>query len=104
MAIADPRALLLKSNDLYGNSGTLIDVTVESAGWEYTGLRVIRLASGEAYMQSTGQVEVALVPLAVRIPMPAGAGPGMKSVLAGVYAIVPAALAGFLAWRATAGA
>ena len=66
MAITDPRALLLKSNDLHGNSGTLIDVTVESAGWEYTGLRVIRLASGEAYTQSTGPEEVALVPLAGR--------------------------------------
>ncbi|MFT4038717.1 MAG: 5-deoxy-glucuronate isomerase [Thermomicrobiales bacterium] len=64
MAIADPRALLLHSNDLYGNSGTLIDVSVESAGWEYCGLRVLRLASGEAYTQSTGPDEVCLVPLA----------------------------------------
>lgn len=65
------------------------------------------LAGGTLVLASlpwTSMVALALVPLAVRIPMPAGAGPGMKSVLAGVYAIVPAALAGFLAWRATAGA
>jgi 5-deoxy-glucuronate isomerase len=59
-------SLLLKSNDLHGESGTLIDVDVESAGWEYTGLTVIRLASGESWTHSTGPDEVALVPLGGR--------------------------------------
>ena len=64
MAITvDAASLLLKSNDLRGESGTLIEVDVERAGWEYTGLIVIKLASGEAWTHSTGPNEVALVPL-----------------------------------------
>ncbi len=64
MAITvDAASLLLKSNDLYGASGTLIEVDVERAGWEFTGLTVIRLASGEAWTHASGPNEVALVPL-----------------------------------------
>ena len=59
----DARSLLLKSNDLRGESGTLIEVDVERAGWEFTGLTVVRLASGEVWTHSTGPNEVALVPL-----------------------------------------
>lgn len=63
------------------------------------------LAGGTLLLASlpwTSMAALALVPLAVRLPMPGGAGPGMKSVLSGVYSIIPAALAAFLAWRATA--
>lgn len=67
MAITvDAADLLLKSNDLHGESGTLIDVDIEQAGWEYTGLTVLRLASGEAWTYDTGPDEVALVPLSGR--------------------------------------
>lgn len=59
-------ALLLKSNDLRGGSGVLIDVDIERAGWEYTGLTVVRLATGEAWTRSTGLDEVGLVPLGGR--------------------------------------
>lgn len=67
MAITvDAAALLLKSNDLHGESGTLIEVDVERAGWEFTGLTVIKLVSGEVWTHSTGPDEVALVPLGGR--------------------------------------
>ncbi|MGH2615517.1 MAG: 5-deoxy-glucuronate isomerase [Thermomicrobiales bacterium] len=67
MTIAvDPSALLLRSNDLHGGSGTLIEVDVESAGWQFTGLTVRRMSSGEAWTRSTGPDEVALVPLGGR--------------------------------------
>lgn len=67
MAISvDADALLLKSNDLRGESGILIDVDIDRAGWDYTGLTVVKLASGEAWTHSTGPDEVALVPLGGR--------------------------------------
>jgi 5-deoxy-glucuronate isomerase len=58
-----PDTLLLKSADLGGGSGELINVTAESADWEYTGLIVVRLAAGETWSHFTGIDEVALVPL-----------------------------------------
>jgi 5-deoxy-glucuronate isomerase len=67
MAITvDAEALLLKSNDLRGASGILIDVDVERAGWEFTSLIVVKLASGESWTRSTGPDEVCLVPLGGR--------------------------------------
>jgi hypothetical protein len=43
MAITtDADALLLKSRDLGGASGALIEVDVARAGWEFTGLTVMR--------------------------------------------------------------
>lgn len=39
----------------------LIDVTPESAGWEYLSYRVIRLAAGEQYAHQTAGNEIALV-------------------------------------------
>ena len=62
----EPSALLLRPNDLRGDSGTLIEVDVERAGWEFTGLTVKKFASGEAWTRSTGLDEVALVPLGGR--------------------------------------
>jgi 5-deoxy-glucuronate isomerase len=67
MAITvDTGALLLHSADLGGNSGTLIDVDVERAGWEFTGLTVVKLGSGERWTRATEGDEVALVPLGGR--------------------------------------
>ena len=45
--IGDANALLLKSSDLGSASGVLIDVDVARAGWEFTGLTVVKLAPGE---------------------------------------------------------
>jgi 5-deoxy-glucuronate isomerase len=73
MAIdVDPDALLLRSNDLGSGSGTLIEVDVERAGWEYTGLTVVKLAAGERWEQKTGEDEVALVPLGGRCAVVSG--------------------------------
>src|SRR5688572_8427480 len=64
MAITvDANALLLKSHDLSGKSGALIEVDVERAGWEFTGLTVMKLGAGERWSRETGPDEVALVPL-----------------------------------------
>jgi 5-deoxy-glucuronate isomerase len=64
MAITvDAETLLLHSMDLHGEMGTLIDVDVARAGWEFIGLTVLRLSAGESWTRTTGQDEVALVPL-----------------------------------------
>ncbi len=50
MAItADANALLLRSRDLGGASGALIEVDVARAGWEFTGLTVMKLGAGERW-------------------------------------------------------
>jgi 5-deoxy-glucuronate isomerase len=61
-----PGELLLKSTDLKDRSGVLIDVDIARAGWDYTGLTVIKLAAGERWSRETGPDEVALVPLGGR--------------------------------------
>ena len=49
-----PADLLLKSADLKDRSGVLIDVDVARAGWEFTGLTVVKLADGERWSRETG--------------------------------------------------
>ena len=44
-------------------SNTIINVTPELAGWDYLGFKVISLKAGESYSDSTGDNEVAVVPL-----------------------------------------
>ena len=61
-----PADLLRKSADLNDRSGVLIDVDVARAGWEFTGLTVVKLAAGERWSRETGADEVALVPLGGR--------------------------------------
>ena len=61
-----PGELLLKSADLRDRSGVLIEVDVARAGWEFTGLTVVKLATGERWSRLTGPDEVALVPLGGR--------------------------------------
>jgi 5-deoxy-glucuronate isomerase len=68
----DPAHLLLKSNDLGAGSGTLIDIDVARAGWEFTGLTVVKLAAGERWRRETGPDEVALVPLGGRCTISCG--------------------------------
>src|SRR5687767_10907439 len=67
MAITvDANSLLLKSRDLGGTSGALIEVDVGRAGWEFTGLTVMKLGAGEHWSRETGPDEEALVPLGGR--------------------------------------
>ena len=46
-----------------GAAGDLLTLTPERAGWQYTGLRVIRLEAGELRRIETGDVEVFVLPL-----------------------------------------
>ncbi|MDI6100379.1 5-deoxy-glucuronate isomerase [Actinoplanes sp. NEAU-A12] len=57
-----------------------LDVTPESAGWGFSGLRVVVLAAGEEYHCSTGGDEVVVVPLAGSVTVTAD---GEKAVLTG---------------------
>ncbi len=55
--------------ELHRPAGTLragtdpVELTPEQAGWAYSGLRVLRLAEGEARVLDTGPDEVAVLPL-----------------------------------------
>lgn len=51
---------LIKSND---NQQIVMDITPESAEWDYLSYRIVRLAAGETYSHSTDGIEIALVPL-----------------------------------------
>ena len=51
---------LIKPNN---NSQIVIDVTPQSAKWDYLSFRVVSLKAGEQYTQESGGDEVALVPL-----------------------------------------
>lgn len=44
-------------------SKILIEVTPESAGWQYLGFQVVKLRAGENHQVSTAGIEMALVPL-----------------------------------------
>ncbi len=54
---------LIVHSDVTTRSGTIVEVGPEEAGWEYVGLRVIRIDNGEFWNYSTGNDEVCLVPL-----------------------------------------
>ena len=55
--------LIVGSNALPNEDGTVVKVTPRSAGWEYVGFEVLRLADGRTVERSTGEVEVCLVVL-----------------------------------------
>src|SRR5688572_31960559 len=57
-----PRSTLFPYTTLF-RSVIRLDVTPESAGWGYSGLRILVLAAGEEYTCSTGGDEVVVVPL-----------------------------------------
>ncbi|MGB8645224.1 MAG: 5-deoxy-glucuronate isomerase, partial [Anaerolineae bacterium] len=44
-------------------TGVVVEVTPETAGWQYLAFRVVRLFAGETYREETAGTEVALVPL-----------------------------------------
>ncbi|MEO7352415.1 MAG: 5-deoxy-glucuronate isomerase [Marmoricola sp.] len=46
-----------------GTTGELVSLTPEDAGWEWTGLRVVRLSPGESVQVATGPSEVFVLPL-----------------------------------------
>lgn len=58
-----PADLLLRSTPPAGPVSELITVTPESAGWDYTSLRVVRLEPGASWSYATNEDEVVLVPL-----------------------------------------
>jgi 5-deoxy-glucuronate isomerase len=47
-----------------GDGSAALSITPETAGWTYCGLRVLTLAAGEPLPVSTGDDEIAVVPLA----------------------------------------
>lgn len=49
-----------------------LDITPESAGWDYLSFRVVSLKAGESYSQATGGDEIALVPLSGSATLTAG--------------------------------
>lgn len=59
-------SILLNKNHLKSNYDDLIvlDVTPESANWDYLSFRVIRLRGEQVYLHQTRENELALVPLA----------------------------------------
>ena len=61
-----------------GAPGAVVDITPEDAGWDWTGLRVLRLGPGETTTGRTGGSEVFVLPLAggltVAVANEAGAG------------------------------
>ena len=50
----------LKSN--YGDI-VVLDVSPESAGWNYLSFRVVKISKGQVYLHDTKNTELALVPL-----------------------------------------
>ncbi len=53
--------LLVRANT--ADEAELIEITPESAGWSYTGLRVVRLRAGLPLAFETGALEYAIVPV-----------------------------------------
>jgi len=59
---------------------TLVEVTPESAGWTFAGVRVEQLSPGETFEWSTGETEVLVVPLAGSGVL---SGPSFEAALTG---------------------
>ncbi|QYJ14992.1 5-deoxy-glucuronate isomerase [Rubrobacter xylanophilus DSM 9941] len=80
--------LLVRSNGGPDAGGSVLKVTPESAGWEYVGFEVLRLASGASAGRRAEGEEVCLVVLSGRCTISAGERRwelgGRKSVFAGL--------------------
>jgi 5-deoxy-glucuronate isomerase len=61
--VSDPRDLHLKSHWPEATPASSIEVTVESAGWEFCSLNVLHLAAGQTWSGASGQNELGLVAL-----------------------------------------
>lgn len=57
-----PDELLIRSNAV-AQSGTLIDVDIADAGWDFVSLRIEKRAKGETFTLDTVDTEICLVPL-----------------------------------------
>ncbi|MDQ3316026.1 MAG: 5-deoxy-glucuronate isomerase, partial [Actinomycetota bacterium] len=55
--------LIVKSKNVPDGEGSIVKVTPRSAGWEYVGFEVLRLAAGQTVERRTGGEEVCLVPI-----------------------------------------
>ena len=55
-----------------GAAGVVVEITPEDAGWEWTGLRVLRLVPGEPQVVETGGSELFVLPLAGSLRVTAG--------------------------------
>ena len=63
---------LKRSSHVPEADGTILAVTPESAGWDYVGFRVVRLAPGQAYAGGEAEREACLVLLTGRANIAAG--------------------------------
>lgn len=68
-----------------------LDVTPQSAGWNYLSYRVVNLAAGQAYLHRTEDTELALVPLTGAGTIETGAG-SFDMQRASVFAEKPSVL------------
>jgi 5-deoxy-glucuronate isomerase len=76
-------------NDWYRPStGSTVDISPESAGWSYTGLRVLDLAPGERRDLDTGPDEVLVVPLAGSVEVRSADGVAPLAGRASVFAAI----------------
>jgi 5-deoxy-glucuronate isomerase len=64
--------LIVKSKNKLDTNGTVVKVTPESAGWEYVGFEVLRLAAEESVERRAQGEEVCLVPVAGACSVSAG--------------------------------
>jgi 5-deoxy-glucuronate isomerase len=55
-----------------GEPGVVVDITPAGAGWEWTGLRVLRLAPGQPQTVRTGESELFVLPLAGSLDVTVG--------------------------------
>ncbi len=68
-----------------------LDVTPESAGWQYLSYRVVNLAAGQVYLHRTEDTELALVPLTGAGAVETSAG-DIQLARAGVFKEIPSVL------------
>ena len=64
-------SLLRRSAD-DGAPGTVVEITPQDAGWDWTGLRVLRLAPGEPRRVDTGGSELFVLPLSGSVRVQVG--------------------------------
>ena len=68
-----------------------LDVTPQSAGWQYLSYRVVNLAAGQVYLHQTADTELALVPLTGAGIVETSAG-DIPLTRAGVFDEIPSVL------------
>lgn len=53
--------LIVKPESVPNEEGVIIDVTPQSAGWQYVGFQVVKLSEGQSLCRDTGDQEICLV-------------------------------------------